>query len=113
MAKELTRAVDDCVVVVHASDIEAHNALGMGDHYHHPLRRVYVPVFKTDYAIEAPLTLRLAVKALNYQMGPGGLVQSLLVVGPLPGFTNPRGSVQRNVRLTTMAAAKEEADCIT
>lgn len=83
IAKELIQGADSSAVVVHASDIEAHNTLGVGERYHHPLRRVYAAVQNSNHVINGPLALRLEIMALNDTMGPEGLVPSLLVLRQL------------------------------
>lgn len=81
MTKNFVEAADCSVVVVQESYIEAHNALGVGEWYHEPLRRVYAAVLNTDGTIRGLLVLRIAIEALNDTMGPKGLVPSLLVFG--------------------------------
>lgn len=79
MAKNFVEAGNCSSLVSQASNIEAHNALGVGKQYHHPLRRVYAAMLKTDGTIRRSLALCLSIQALNDTMSLKGVFPSLLV----------------------------------
>ena len=82
-----TRLCDKVGIEVKESGIEHHNALGAGERYHDPLRRVFKKVKHEYPSLNRELALRISVKAINDTMGPEGLVPSLLVFGCLPRFS--------------------------
>ena len=71
-------------IVLQLSGIQSHNAIGVGERYHAPLRRIYEKVKLEVPNVNQHLALQIAVKAMNDTMGPEGLVPSLLVFGVLP-----------------------------
>ena len=82
-----TRLCDKVGIEVKESGIEHHNALGAGERYHDPLRRVFKKVKHEYPGLNRELALRISVKSINDTMGPEGLVPSLLVFGCLPRFS--------------------------
>lgn len=71
------------------SGVEAQNAIGEGERYHIPLRRVFRISLDRYPSLDPEVTLRYTVKALNDTMGPEGMIPSILVFGTLP--TLPTG----------------------
>ncbi len=61
---------------VQESGVEAHNALGSGDRYHALLRRIYLKIREKHPKMDKIIILKLAVKAMNDKMDPGGLLSS-------------------------------------
>ena len=101
-------------ITLQFSGVEAHNALGIGERYHAPLRRVYHVVRAASPSIDRSTALRCAVKGVNDSMGPEGFIPTLLVYGTMPNFpvrniTQPK---QRE-RMVALAAARSEMATIT
>lgn len=71
---------------------EAYSAIGQGERYHQPLRSIFNIVNDTDSEIYDNTKLRIAIKGINYTMGPEGLVPLLLVLGVLPSLPAPSSS---------------------
>ena len=60
------------------------------ERYHAPLRRVYnIITVNSPANINTALTLQAAVKACNNNVGPNGLIPTLLVFGTIPRFGLP------------------------
>lgn len=85
-SRERTQLSEDAGIQVQLSGIESHNAIGAGERYHAPLRRIYKKSREDAPSIDQDIALKLACKALNDTMKPEGLVPSLLVFGLLPRF---------------------------
>lgn len=60
-------ATEGCGIVVQTSAIEGHNAMGICERYHAPLRRVYNAVKFGNLSASLDFALRLAVKSINEQ----------------------------------------------
>jgi transposase InsO family protein len=73
-------------IVMQLSGVQAHNALGIGERYHAPLRRIVNKIDCSTPGMAKETVLKLAVKTMNDTMGPSGLVPSYLVFGSLPRF---------------------------
>ena len=71
-------------VKLRLSGVESHNSLGVGERYHHFLRRVIRKVRSPDSDISFNDALGLAMKAMNDTAGPKGLVPSLRVIDVMP-----------------------------
>jgi hypothetical protein len=67
--------------------IEAHNSIGIVDHYHSPIWRAYNIITAKIPDINKDMALQMAFKAINDSVGPDGLVLKLLVYGALPQMT--------------------------
>ena len=96
-----------------ASVVEAHNSIGVGERYHHPLRRIFKFLRDGHPKLDSDVVLRYAIKGINDIMGPEGLVLSLLVVGVIPTFPTVHAelSAQRE-RLAALDAARKEMETI-
>lgn len=94
---------------VQLSGVEGHDAIGVGERYHQPLRQVFHKVLKDHPSIDSEIGLRLAVKALNDTAGPEGVVPSLLVFGSLLSFPalNMDVHVQKE-RMAALQTARQE-----
>lgn len=73
-------------ITLQFSGVESHNALGKGERYHAPLRRVYQILAKNHPNMSKDLLLRYAIKGVNDTANIDGLVPSLLVFGVVPTF---------------------------
>ena len=71
-------------VEVNRPGIESHNALGIGERYHHPLRNTFRKLDMIYPNVSDTTLLALSVKALNETLGPEGIVPSALVFGKNP-----------------------------
>lgn len=109
MAAHFRDAAEACGVVVQASGIEVHNALGVGERYHAPLRCVFNAILLYDRYIDPSLPLRLAVKAINDTMGTNGLVPSLLVYDRLPRFPGDDAQPTQSERKSSVVSTLSEA----
>lgn len=68
------------------SGVHSYSAIGIGERYHTPLRRIFLEVCEDVPDLDHHIALQLNVKAMNDTMGHEGLVPSLLVSGTLPRF---------------------------
>jgi len=95
------------------SGIESHNAIGSGERYHMPLRRVFNVLKKEHTSLNDKNILRIALKGINDTMGPNGLVPSLLVFGVLPSFPSPsRNTPDQQERFEALRNARAEMESI-
>lgn len=108
---ELSKAAG---IEVQLSGVESHNAIGVGERYHDPLRRIFLRIFEDVPDIDQNIALQLAVKAMNDTVGPEGLVPSLLVFGTLPRFTpHTTPLISHSDRMEAMDIARlEMADIV-
>lgn len=109
MASSAKDAAEACGVVIQASDVERHNAVGVGERYHGPLRRVNAAHRFDEASLPPDMALRLAVKEINYAMAPNGLVTSLLVYARIYRFTGHEKRPTPTERKSTVASALEQA----
>lgn len=84
--REWTQLCADAGIEIQLSGVESHNAIGIGERYHAPLRRIYLKIRHDTPSVDAEVALKLAIKAMNNTMGPEGLVPSLLLFGIVPRF---------------------------
>jgi len=68
------------------SAVESHDSVGSGECYHAPLRLLYNKIHFSSPNLGIQFCFRLALKAMNNNMNPEGLVPSLLVFGVLSRF---------------------------
>lgn len=68
------------------SGVESHNSLDLGERYHKPLRRLYRKIRYETLKLDQHITLLLAIKAMNENVGPKGYVPTLFVFGSLSRF---------------------------
>lgn len=109
-----TRLCDRVGVTVQESGIEHHNALGSGERYHDPLRRIFRKIRHESPNMSLELALRTAVKAMNDTLGPEGLVPTLLVFGCLPRFPTVSSELPaQRERMRALSQAKKEMATIT
>lgn len=92
-------------MVIQASGVESHHAMGVVERYHTPLRRVFNAVRIDDPGLSDELSLPLVLKAVNVTMGPDGLVPSLLLYVRLYGFPAHETYPRQACRKRTVAAA--------
>ena len=89
------------------SGIQSHNAIGPGERYHQPLRRIFNCIVEDAPNIDHHLALQLAIKSMNDTMGPDGNVPSLLGFGFLPRFPPiPPNLPGHEDRMRAMAIAR-------
>lgn len=79
MACQSRKSTESFSVLIQAWLLEVHNAIGVGEGYHAPLRRVFNAIRIDDTEVQTTLAMRIAVMAVNDTMGLDGLVPSLLV----------------------------------
>ena len=97
-------------VQLRLSGVKSHNSLGVGERYHHYLRRIFRKIRDDFPDIPMKDALGIATKAMNDTAGPKGLVPSLLVFGVMPRILLP-GSVQlpgQVQRMNAMQAARND-----
>ena len=87
MAKEFKQYTANMGIIVKNALVEAHHSIGMVEHYHGPLRRVYSIITTEIPGIESDSALQMSFKAINNLVGPNGLVLTLLVCGAYPRIT--------------------------
>lgn len=113
-SREWLQLSEDAGIDVQLSGIESHNAIGVGERYHAPLRRIYNKIREDVPDIVPTLALQLTVKAMNDTTGPEGLVPSLLVFGILPRFPPTSTRLLSHVdRMEAMELARLEMHSIT
>ena len=114
MSKEFEQLAHKNGIHLQVSGVQSHNAIGPGERYHAPLRRIFNRIYEDIPQIDRHLALQLAVKAMNDTVGPEGLVPTLLVFGTLPRFPplSPTLPGHEN-RMKAMASARQEMADIT
>lgn len=109
-----TKLCDKIGIEVVESGIEHHNALGSGERYHDPLRRIYKKIKLETPSMKSHISLRIAVKSIKDTLGPEGLVPSLLVFGCLPRFPSTTSNLpEQKQRIHTLYETKKEMASIT
>lgn len=109
-----TRLCDNMGIKVQESEFEHQNALGSGERYHDPLRRIYKKVKHEHPAMENKLALRISLKAMNETMGAEGLVHSLLIFGTLPSFIVTTSNIaEQNKSMKALSEARREMASVT
>ena len=94
---------------IQLSGVQSHNAIGPGERYHQPLRRIFNRINEDVPTIDPHLALQLAIKAMNDTSGPEGLVPSLLVFGVLPRFPPLSPDLPGHKdRMTAMNSARQQ-----
>lgn len=71
---------------INQSGVESHNALGIGERYHQPLRYTFRKLKLAYPGMSDSTRLAMALKAMNDTLGPEGLVPSALVFGEYPSL---------------------------
>ena len=71
-------------VEVDRTGIETHSSLRLGERYHQPLRKTYRKITAGHPTADVETSLALSVKAMNGNLGAGGLVPSALGFGEFP-----------------------------
>jgi hypothetical protein len=93
--------------------VQAHNALGIGESYHAPLRRIVNKIDCSTPGMATETALKLAFKTMNDTMGPSGLVSSYLVFGSLPRFpASATSHPDQETRFAALQAARLEMESI-
>ena len=87
MAKEFKQYAANMGIIIKNAPIEAHHSLGMVEHYHGPLRRVYSIITTKIPSIKTESALKMFFKAINDSLGSNELVLTLLVFGAYPRIT--------------------------
>lgn len=108
-SREWRQLSDDAGIVIDFSGVESHNAIGVGERYHAPLRRIFLKIREDAPTLDPDITLKLAVKAMKDTMRPEGLVPSLLVFGTVPRFPPAPTSLPDQIdRMAAMNIARLE-----
>ena len=81
MAKKFRQYVANMGIIIKNAPVEAHHSIGMVEHYHGSLQRVYSIIITKIPEIEPELVLQISFKAINDSVGSNGLVPTLLVFG--------------------------------
>ncbi len=71
-------------VEVQRTGTEAHSSLGLGEHYHEPLRTTFRKLKAASPDADPAFLLGFSAKAMKDTVGPEGLVPSALVFGKYP-----------------------------
>ena len=74
------------------SGIQHHNAQGIGERYHAPMRKTYRKLKVEFPQMNKHLLLSMSVRAGNGTLGPDGIVPSVLVFGEFPTVISIRGA---------------------
>lgn len=96
-SKEWRQLSADAGIEVEFSGVESHNAIGVGELYQSPLRRIYLKIREDAPSLDPDISLKLAVKSMNDTLGPEGLVPSLLKFGVVSRFPLARRSFTAHV----------------
>lgn len=84
-------AKDACVSLKFRA-IESHNAIGLGERYHHTIRRIFNITF-TEHPQLSDTFLQLhGIKVINDNMGSNGLAPSIFVFSLLLSFPCPNSN---------------------
>lgn len=59
--------------------VASHNFIGVGEHYHQPLRRIFTLPRQLHPTLYPEVALQYAIKQLNGTVGPNGLCPTLLL----------------------------------
>jgi len=86
-SKEFAQLANTMGTKVKIVPVEAHNSVGIVEHYHGPIRRAYLIITAEINGINKDTALQMAFKAINDSAGPDGIVPTLLVYGALPRIT--------------------------
>ena len=101
-------------IKIELSGVESHNSLGAGERYHDSLRRIFDKILFEHPSIDPPITLSLAIKAMNDSMNCDCLVPSLLVFGILSRFPSSSSSYpKQSERMRAITMARLEMETIT
>nr|AHF58602.1 polyprotein [Chondrus crispus] len=113
-SKRWNEYAENAGVVVEISPVENSNALGAGERYHDPLRRIYLKVKHDHPGYTKELILSISNKAMNDTCGPEGLVPTILVFGAIPKIAaQPSGQPTQEQRMNLMQTARAEMEKIT
>ncbi|KAI0993887.1 hypothetical protein K3495_g14297, partial [Podosphaera aphanis] len=82
-SSEFKQSAKGMSIQLHQVPTEAHNAIGVVERYHKPLRRAYA-IIKEELNVTKDVGLQMAVKAVNDTAGPDGIIPTLLVFGAYP-----------------------------
>jgi hypothetical protein len=98
-------------VTIKLSPVESYNSLGQNERLHRPLRRCFRKIKNGIPSLPDDVSLRVAIKAINDNVGPNGLIPKLLVFGTMPqlplmqGNLSPyTGQEQRDIALRAATA---------
>jgi len=108
VSREFTQSASTMTIQTRCVPVEAHNAIGMVERYHKPLRRAY-NIIATELkgtGIGKDMILQMAVKAINDTAGPSGITPTLLVFGTYPKLSKTDAPA---VDVQTRAAAIQKA----
>ena len=93
--------------------VESHKFLGVGERYHHPLRRVFKFLRSRHPNMDPEVLLRYTFKGINDPMGLEGLVPSLLVFGVVRTFPSVHTNLPaQKERLAALDTARNEMETI-
>ena len=91
------------------SGVESHNSLGIGERYQKPLRDILRKLKLDHPKMQKQILLALAMKAMNYTLGPEGFVPSALEFGDSPSLRSFTGLVIPRPTLAERAEISLEA----
>lgn len=89
VSKEFRENAKYICIHLQFSRIEAHLSIVKGEIYHYPLRGILDVVKKEYKHLPNRIILWMSIKSINDNMGPNGLVPSLLVYIVIPTFPGP------------------------
>ena len=96
-------------VKLRLSGVESHNSLGVGERYHHYLRRIFTKVQDEHPRLSPGDVLTLATRAMNDTAGPKGRVPTLLVFGVMPRIPIQSDNLPGQIeRMQAMQSARRE-----
>ena len=113
-SKEWHHLSQSARIDVQLSGIESHNAIGVGERYHTPLRQIYLKTITDVQSIYPSMALKIANKTMNHTVVPEGQVPSLLVFGLLRRFLpSSTPLLSHGARMEAMEIARlEMADIV-
>lgn len=83
-SEEFRQSARSMTISIKEIPIEAHNSIGKVERYHKPLRCAYEIIKAENPSLRPEVALQMAIKAINDNAGPNGLVPTLLVFGAYP-----------------------------
>ena len=81
MAEEFKQYVANMGIIVNNPPVEVYHSIGMVEHYHRPLRRVYSIITTKIPGIDPNSALQMSLKAIINLVGPNRLALTLFVFG--------------------------------
>jgi hypothetical protein len=107
-SEDWKNACEGAGIILRSTGTESHNSLGVGERYHHPLRRIFEKISFDYQSLDQETALSIATKTMNDLAGPEGLVPSFLVFGVIPRWTTSLPIPENAARLTAIQVARAE-----